>query len=73
MMKRNVKAEVYTCDNPDCQKEFVHVKDEELPLGYYLSFSWIHGGGGDGASDVFACSESCIVKAMDGAMDRQRN
>lgn len=65
MATEQKEATQYTCDNPKCAKQFIHVEGEELPFGYYIDFSVIHGGGGDGGQDIFACKKSCIVPAME--------
>ena len=64
MSATEVKATEYVCDG--CQKAFVVVDGEELPLGFHIkSVFWINGGGGDGVSDVFACRSACLKKAVE--------
>jgi len=60
---------VLECDG--CGSEHI-VREEsgERPLGFYIEVAHHHAGGGSGASDIYACSERCIKKAVITALDR---
>jgi hypothetical protein len=60
-MKIREEFDVYTCDG--CEKEVAVRIGDELPLGWHLNVTHIHGAGGDGGV-VYACSDRCIKKAV---------
>lgn len=65
------KATVMVCDNPECRKQFLHEKDEPA-LGYYFGKGmWHLGGGGGPILATYACSEECILPAIQYNMDPQ--
>lgn len=65
-MKKRVHAWVHTCDG--CGAQHVQVSGEDLPLGIYGKFMWHHGAGGSGG-DYYACSEACVIDAMQAVME----
>lgn len=61
-MKETIAMDQYTCDG--CHKVTLVDTDGEPPYGFHLTASYIHAGGGDGADDIYACSDKCIRKAV---------
>lgn len=73
-MITETKAKEYVCDGCG-SSTLVEVGNDGYPiepvLGYYLDVSWVHGGGGDGRSYIYACKKRCIPKAIDNAFARR--
>lgn len=66
MTKR--KAAVMVCDNPQCGKMKLTTPDEPA-LGYYLGKgTWHLAGGGGPLPGLYACSEKCILPAIQAAV-----
>lgn len=63
-----MKIEIITCDNPDCDTEERYDKDD-LPTGYHLSGGIFIMNGGGPIPKVYACSEDCLVPAINAAID----
>lgn len=50
------------CDNPACNSEYEHSRDDPAP-GYHIKGYWALGGGGP-VPATYACSIECLAPAV---------
>jgi len=58
------RATLLVCDNPACDNEYEHSKDDPAPGYHFERGYWETGGGGGYLPKTYACSQECITPAI---------